>query len=57
MKGICLLVILVWHCGFLKLPDWGARCCEMFFVMSGFLEGAGHRFNWAYALDDGEVWV
>ncbi len=52
VKGICLLVILVWHCGFLTRPDWGARCCEAFFVISGFLEGAGHRFDWAYTLDE-----
>lgn len=52
LKVICLLLILVWHCGVIKRPDLGARCCEIFFVVSGFLEGVGHQFSWEYSVGE-----
>lgn len=40
LKAIALLIIFYWHSG-LPRPgcDLGARCCEFFFVASGFLTG------------------
>ncbi len=52
MKSMALLLILVWHCGVLKAPDLGARCCEIFFVSSGFLEAYRHGFSWEFTLEE-----
>lgn len=54
LKALCLILILAWHCGVLKAPDLGARCCEIFFVASGFLEGYRHEFEWEYTV--AEAW-
>lgn len=52
LKVICILGIFGWHLGFLKSPDLGARCVEVFFVASGFLEGYVHYFDYGFTIGE-----
>lgn len=42
LKAVCVVGIFYWHFNWIKSPDLGARCCEIFFLVSGFLEGYRH---------------
>lgn len=37
IKVIFTFLIFIWHTNILRAPDLGARCCELFFLISGFL--------------------
>lgn len=53
LKAICVLGVFAWHC--LPVTDWfniGARCCEVFFVVSGFLEGYKHRTDYEFTISE-----
>ncbi len=52
LKVLATLAIFVWHCGFLKAPDLGARCVEIFLVVSGFLTAYNHHGEYAGMLDE-----
>lgn len=52
LKVICLFGIFIWHCGLISAPDLGARCCEAFFVISGFLGAYQHHHNYKYTIDE-----
>lgn len=49
VRVLAMIGVFVWHTypprAFLgvQLPDLGARCCELFFLVSGLLEGYRHR--------------
>ena len=43
LKVFATAGIFVWHCGFFKSPDLGARCVEIFLVVSGFLTAYNHH--------------
>ena len=45
LKLILLFLIFLWHAPIQKAgwPDLGARCCELFFVISGFLVAYNHH--------------
>ena len=53
LKVFAALGIFVWHCGFFKSPDLGARCVEIFLVVSGFLTAYNHHGNYDGTLDEG----
>ncbi len=52
LKVLATLGIFVWHCGFLKSPDLGARCVEIFLVTSGFLTAYNHHGSYAGTFDE-----
>ncbi|MGO5205017.1 acyltransferase family protein [Parolsenella catena] len=60
LKLVMVLCIVWWHCmprvvfGY-SLPDLGARCCEVFFLVSGFLEGYRHGLNYKFTFE--ELWL
>lgn len=35
-----------------NLPDLGARCCEFFFLISGYLEGYRHATNYQFTFEE-----
>lgn len=43
LKVLATLLIFIWHAGYLKAPDLGARCVEVFFVVSGLLMAWNHE--------------
>ncbi len=52
LKVLATLGIFVWHCGFFKTPDLGARCVEIFLIVSGFLTSYNHHGAYAGTLDE-----
>ena len=52
LKVLATLGIFVWHCGFLKSPDLGARCVEIFLVASGFLTAYNHHGLYTGTFDE-----
>lgn len=58
LKAIAMLLIFWWHSA-LPNPsvDLGARCCEFFFVASGFLFASNHYTNDAMTLIDAIKYV
>jgi peptidoglycan/LPS O-acetylase OafA/YrhL len=52
LKAICLIGIFIWHIGYVKSPDLGARCVEVFFVASGFLEAYRHHYDYAFTFSE-----
>lgn len=52
LKVLATLAIFVWHCALIKAPDLGARCVEIFLVVSGFLTAYNHHGEYAGTLDE-----
>lgn len=52
LKVIATMGVFIWHCGLFKAPDIGARCVDVFFVVSGFLTAYNHHGSYEGTLDE-----
>lgn len=57
LKVLATLGIFLWHCRFLKSSGLGARCAEIFLVVSGFLAAYNHHGTHEGTLDESVVIV
>lgn len=59
IKVLATLLIFYWHSPLPKndVPDLGARCCELFFVLSGFLVACSRHGRFSTDMRDAENYV
>lgn len=57
LKVLAVLGIFFWHLGIISAPDLGARLCEVFFLVSGFLEGYRHAGSFSDKVGDAVAFV
>lgn len=52
LKVFATAGIFIWHLGLFKAPDLGARCVEIFLVVSGFLTAYNHHGRYEGTIEE-----